>query len=104
MTKATATAVFAALVGGSLPVAMVDGLQTKTYFSESVSESAVRAILNPLEWTTATIEVVGTTDSDPYPQYLNITRHDSLLRHSLGTVVPEETDSMIEYAIALGGD
>ena len=84
MTKSTAMQVFSAL--SALPVSIVDALNTRIYFSESVSESAIHAIVDPLEWTDVSIQVIGSGD-DPYTQYLNTTRHDSLLRHSLGTVV-----------------
>lgn len=87
MTKSTAMQVFSAL--SAHPVSIVDALNTRIYFSESVSESAIHAIVDPLEWTDVSIQVIGSGD-DPYTQYLNTARHDSLLRHSLGTVVPHD--------------
>jgi len=88
MTKATAMQVFSAL--SLYPISIVDALNTRIYFSEPVSESAIHAIVDPLGWTDVNILIIDEDLIDPYPQYLNSTRHDSLLRHSLGTVVPHD--------------
>ena len=91
MVKATASEVFTALKGASLPVTLVDALNTRCYFSETVSSSAVLAIVSPLEWDAVEILVLDPTGVDPYPQYLNTTRHDALIRHEVGVVVPHDT-------------
>lgn len=91
MVKATAIEVYTALDAESLPVVLVDAINDICYFSETVSDATVRAIITPLEWSTATITVIVTSEADPYPVYLDVTRHDQLLRHVLGTTVPRDS-------------
>lgn len=93
MTKSTAQEVYLALKTASLPISIVDGLGDICYFSSTVTVSAVRAILDPLEWTAAQILVLTELDSaDPHTQYLTLSRHDQLIRHEIGVVVPRDTD------------
>jgi hypothetical protein len=82
--------VYDALVTATLPVATVDGITTTIYFASAVSSSAVHAVIDPLEWTNATLSLVS-SDVDPYTQYLNTTRHDQPIRHELGVSVPRDT-------------
>ncbi len=91
MTKSTSWEVFSTLVGLSLPVQVVDSLNNCIFFSETVYEPGLRTALSPLGWGDVTIRYLLESAEDPYTQYLNITRHDSLLRHELGVIVPHDT-------------
>jgi len=88
MTKSTAMEVYNALITAVLPVTIVDALNTICYFSSSVSETDVHTAIDSLGWSAVRIIIPGSSGADPYPQYLNTTRHDELLRHPYGTVVP----------------
>lgn len=103
MTTYTALEVYTALVTVSLPPSLVDAVNQRIYFPATVSAASVHAVIDPLGWTGASILVLGTTDEDPYPQYLDITRHDSLLRHVLGTVVPRDSSKVNTSAVSTDG-
>jgi len=100
MTKATAMEVFAALDTAGLPVMLCDAVNTVCFFSSTVTDAAVHAVVDSLEWTDVSIQEVSATSYDPYTQYLNTTRHDQLLRHVLGTSVPHDTlDGLTDVTI-----
>lgn len=106
MVKATAQQVFENLKTAGLPVKIVDGLNDWCWFDGNMIESTVRTVLDPLEWTGASIRNINDDPADPYPQYLNLARHDQLLRHELGVVVPKQDvdGTAFDNAIIFGGD
>lgn len=82
--------VFNALIDLSYPVVCVNNIENCIYFPTSVYEPGVRTVLATHGWETASIRYISGPLEDPYPQYLDITRHDTLLRHELGTIVPHD--------------
>lgn len=90
----TAMEIYAALTTAALPVVLVDAINKICYFSESVSSITFHGIVDSLGWSNAQILLISGPESDPYPQYLDVTRHDQLLRHVLGTTVPHDTSKI----------
>jgi hypothetical protein len=95
MAVSTPWEVYTTLRDLSYLVLCVDNINDCIYFETVVYEPGVRSILTPLGWQSTTIRYITGTLEDPYPQYLDITRHDSLLRHELGVIVPHDTLSGI---------
>jgi hypothetical protein len=90
MVRSTAWEVFLALQSASLTASIVDDISDICYFAATINETNVRVVLDPLEWTETQLLVL-TDLADPYPQYLTVVRHDALLRHEIGTVVPHDS-------------
>lgn len=104
MVRASSWQVFSALKTAGLTASIVDDLSDICYFPSSIVEVSVRAVLDPLEWTDTVLLVLSEIDpADPYPQYLNTTRHDEILRHTLGSIVPQDVSKTDNSAIDTDG-
>jgi len=92
MAKATSWEVFLTLNNHeTYPVQAVDSLNNYVFFQTPIYEPGLRSLLSPLGWGDVTIKYLSESATDPYTQYLNTIRHDSLLRHELGVIVPHDT-------------
>ena len=103
MTTSTALEIYTALSLASFTPILVDALNQIIYYENTVTESDVHEVIDSLGWVNATILLIETSDDDPYSQYLNVSRHDHILRHPVGTVVPHDSTKInLTYLILTG--